>query len=209
VVYAKSQHSTAGRRDRDGHLSEGSGNRWYGARPKKQGAAQVAVTRMTGEGDGSCGIDRKNASGERARALGRRACGASRLSESRLMFLPRLSVLKIMRSQRNVQEYQNSFQFRSASHCRRDSCGLASVREENQRLQQTSKANEGSFMAAVDEIAEISTGLLRSLEPMHRRGIAPNLPTEIFAANYVSSTRKVVFSATSHLRMRPLSRAFR
>jgi hypothetical protein len=37
----------------DGHLSEESGNRWYGARPKKQGAAQVAVTRMTGEGDGS------------------------------------------------------------------------------------------------------------------------------------------------------------
>jgi hypothetical protein len=32
---------------------------------------------------------------------------------------------------------------------------------------------------------------------------------QIFAANYVSSTRKVVFSATSHLQMRLLSRAFR
>jgi len=70
-----------------------------------------------------------------------------------------------MRSQRNVQEYQNSFQFRSASHCRRDSCGLASVREEISGFNKPSKANEGSFMAAVDEIAEISTGLLRSLEP--------------------------------------------
>jgi len=64
----------------------------------------------------------------------------------------------------NVQEYKNSFQFRSAGHCRRDSRCVAAVRKKNQRLQQTVEANEASFMAAVDEIAGISARLLGALE---------------------------------------------
>jgi len=63
-----------------------------------------------------------------------------------------------------VQEYQNPFQFRSAGHCRRGSCRVAAVRKKNQGFNKPSKANEASFMAAVDEIAGISARLLGSLE---------------------------------------------
>src|SRR5277367_2992921 len=45
----------------------------------------------------------------------------------------------------NVQEYQNPFQFRAAGHRRRDSGGVASVREKNQRVQQAVEGERGIF----------------------------------------------------------------
>jgi hypothetical protein len=63
-----------------------------------------------------------------------------------------------------VQEYQNSFQLRSARHRRRNSRSLAPVRPENHRFTKPSKANERLFEEAVDQVAGISTRLFLSLE---------------------------------------------
>jgi hypothetical protein len=63
-----------------------------------------------------------------------------------------------------VQEYQDALQFRSAG----DSAGNRAASLQYVRkisgLNQPSKANESSFLAAVDEIAAASTRLLHSLE---------------------------------------------
>jgi len=55
-------------------------------------------------------------------------------------------------------------QLRSARHRRRDSSRFAPVRQKSSGFTKPAKANEASFLAAVDEIAGISARLLSSLE---------------------------------------------
>ena len=95
-----------------------------------------------------------------------RAAGASRLSESRLMFFvgAGLRVFNILRSQRMCRNIKILFNFDppvTAEEIR--AASLQFVRKIS-GFNKPSKANEASFMAAVDEIAGISTRLLRSLE---------------------------------------------
>jgi hypothetical protein len=96
------------------------------------------VHRLIGE-HGYLGVEQRDESRSGTKpGPRRRAASASRKSESRLVFLWRaLEGSQVPEVIANVQEYQNPFQFRSAGHCRRDSCRVAAVREKNQRLQQT------------------------------------------------------------------------
>src|ERR1039458_1688558 len=81
----------------------------------------------------------------------------------------------------HVQKHQNPLQLRSTRDRRRSPCRFAPVRPKNHRggrmraaalqfvrkitgFNKPAKANEASFLAAVEEVAAISTRLLRSLE---------------------------------------------